>query len=262
MVYNIDLSGGTVVITGGNRGIGLAMSESCANAGANIAILFHSHPKAHEAAEKVAKQFNVKCKAYQCDVGDAKLVKETIEKVEADLGTPITGLMANAGVSVVKPALELTPEDFHKVFNANVLGAFNACQAVAQHWVEKQYKKGSIVITSSMSSSLYNQKGLNDPLTQIFYNSSKGAVSNMVKGLAAEWVKYGIRVNALEPGFCATEQTSGMDPKIREWQAASVPMGRFSEPKEQSEPAVLLLSDKASYVTGTILRPDGGFSAY
>jgi NAD(P)-dependent dehydrogenase (short-subunit alcohol dehydrogenase family) len=175
MVFTIDLSGKTIVVSGGNRGIGewaartlcrtvpcgltppsagLAMSEACANAGANVAILFHSHPKAHEAAENVAKQFNVKCKAYQCDVGDAKLVKDTVAQIEGDLGTPIHGLCANAGVSVVKPALELTTEDFHKVFNANVLGAFNTCQALAQHWVEKGYKTGSIVITSSMSSSV------------------------------------------------------------------------------------------------------------
>lgn len=240
---------------------GLAISKAVANAGANVAILYHSHPQAEEAAANVAKEFGTKVKAYKCDVSDAKLVKETVEHIEKDLGTPITGLAANAGVSVVKPALELTPEDFHKVFNANVLGAFNSCQAVAKYWVEKQ-QKGSIIITSSMSSELYNQKGLNDPLTQIFYNSSKGAVSNMVKGLAAEWAPYGIRVNALEPGFCNTEQTSGMDPKVREWQASSVPLGRFSEPHEQGEPAVLLLSDKASYITGTHLRPDGGFSVY
>lgn len=130
---------------------GLAISEAVANAGANVAILYHSHPKAQEAAENVAKKFGTKVKAYQCDVSDAKLVKSTIEKIEGDLGTPITGLAANAGVSVVKPALELTPEDFNKVFSANVLGAFNSCQAVAQYWVERKMK-GSIIVTSSMSS--------------------------------------------------------------------------------------------------------------
>ncbi|PWN39845.1 NADP-dependent mannitol dehydrogenase [Ceraceosorus guamensis] len=261
MVYTIDLTGGTVVVTGGNRGIGYAISEAAASAGANIAILFHSHPKAHEAAETLAKKHGVKVKAYQADVGDSKLVKETIDKIEKDLGTPITGLAANAGVSVVKPATELTTEDFHKVFNANVLGAFNVSQAVAQYWIQRQ-KKGSIVITSSMSSNLYNQQGPNEPLTQIFYNSSKGAVTNMVKGLAAEWAPHGIRVNALEPGFCETEQTSGMDAKIRDWQAASVPLRRFSKPQEQGDAALWLLSDKATYVTGAGYLVDGGFSAY
>lgn len=178
---------------------GLAISKAVANAGANVAILYHSHPEAPKAAENVAKEFGVKCKAYQCDVGDAEKVRQTIGTIEADLGTPIKGLAANAGVSVVKPATELTPDDFHKVFNANVLGAFNSCQAVANYWIEKKIK-GSIVVTSSMSSDIYNQKGLNEPLTQIFYNASKGAVTNMVKGLAAEWATHGIRVNALEPG--------------------------------------------------------------
>ena len=237
------------------------MSKAVANAGANVAIFYRSHPKAQEAAEQVAKEFGVKCKAYQCDVGDTELVKKTIKQAQDELGQ-VTGLLANAGVSVVKPAVELTTDDFRYVYDTNVLGVFNAAKAAAQLWIDSGYKKGSIVITSSMSSEIYNQKGLNDPLTQAFYNSSKGAVTNLGKCLAAEWAKHGIRVNMLEPGFCNTEQTSGMDKSIRDFQAASVPLGRFSEPHEQADPAVLLLSDKASYMTGSVLRPDGGFTIY
>ncbi|CAD6936107.1 unnamed protein product [Tilletia controversa] len=255
MVFTIDLSGSTVVVTGGNRGIGLAMSEAVADAGANVAILYRSHPEAEKAAEGVAKQFNVKAKAYKCDVGDAAQVKSVIAQIEGDLGTPIKGLMANAGVSVVKPALELTPEDFQYVYGTNVLGVFNTCREIAAHWI-KSGTKGSIVVTSSMSSEIYNQSGLNKPLTQVFYNSSKGAVTNMVKALAAEWAEHGIRVNALEPG------TSGMEASVREFQAASIPLKRFSQPREQAEPAVLLLSDKASYITGSVIRPDGGFTIW
>ncbi|PWN48252.1 putative NADP-dependent mannitol dehydrogenase [Violaceomyces palustris] len=261
MPFVIDLKGQTVIVTGGNRGIGLAMSKAVANAGANVAIFYRSHPKAQEAAESIAKEFGVKCKAYQCDVGDAKLVKETAKKAQEELGQ-ITGLMANAGVSVVKPATELTSEDFRYVYDTNVLGVFNSCQAVAQLWIESGYKKGSIVITSSMSSEIYNQSGPNQALTQVFYNSSKGAVTNMGKCLAAEWAKYGIRVNILEPGFCNTEQTSVMDAKVREYQSSSIPLERFSEPHEQADPAILLLSDKASYITGSVLRPDGGFTIW
>ena len=153
MVFEIKLNG-TVVTTGGNRGIGLAISKSCAQAGANVAMLYHSNPEAEKAAEEVAKEYGVKVKAYKCDVSDAELVKKTIQQAEADLGQ-ITGLAANAGVSIVKPALELTPDDFHKVFNVNVLGVFNACKAVAQHWVDTKFDKGSIVVTSSMSCLLY-----------------------------------------------------------------------------------------------------------
>lgn len=260
MPLEIKLTG-TVVVTGGNRGIGLAISRAAAAAGANVAIFYHSNPEAEKNAAEVAKDFGVKVKAYKCDVSDMQLVKQTVQQAEKDLGQ-VTALAANAGVSVVKPALELTPDDFHKVFNVNVLGVFNTAQAVASHWVETGFKKGAIVVTSSMSSEIYNQSGLCEPLTQIFYNSSKGAVTNMVKGLAAEFAQYGIRVNALEPGFCDTEQTSHMDAKIRDYQASTVPLKRFSEPKEQGEPAVFLLSELAHYITGTHLRPDGGFTIY
>jgi NAD(P)-dependent dehydrogenase (short-subunit alcohol dehydrogenase family) len=260
MVYEIKLSG-TVVTTGGNRGIGYAISQAAAEAGANVAILYRSHPDAEKNADELAKKYGVKVKAYQCDVSDAQKVKDTVKQAETDLGK-IVALAANAGVSVVKPATELTTDDFHKIFNVNVLGVFNASQAVAQHWIETGFDKGAIVVTSSMSSEIYNQAALGQPLTQVFYNASKGAVSNLVKGLAAEWAPHGIRVNALEPGYCNTEQTSGMDIKIRDYQASTVPLKRFSEPIEQAYPAIFLLSDKASYITGSHIRPDGGFTIY
>ena len=113
-----------------------------------------------------------------------------------------------------------------------------------------------------MSSQIINVVESADPLTQVFYNSSKGAVTNLGKCLAAEWATHGIRVNILEPGFCNTEQTSGMDKSIRDFQASSIPLGRFSEPHEQAEPCVLLLSDKSSYMTGSVIRPDGGFTIW
>lgn len=166
-MYQIDLKGLVVIVTGGNRGIGLAMSKAAASAGADIAILYRSHPQAEESAKKVADEFGVKVKAFQCDVGDIEAVTKTVEEV-SKMGT-IGGLLANAGISVVKPAFELTSKDFEAVYKTNVLGVFNVCTATAKHWVQKKYQGGAIVVTSSMSSGLYNQKGLNDPLTQAFY---------------------------------------------------------------------------------------------
>ena len=115
-------------------------------------------------------------------------------------------------MSVVKPALELTTDDFRYVYDVNVLGVFNTARAAAKLWIErdsgsaKDKKGGTIVITSSMSSRIINPKARNEALTQVFYNSSKGAVTNLTKGLAAEWAPHGIRVNALSPGYgeCVT----------------------------------------------------------
>ena len=120
---------------------------------------------------------------------------------------------------MVKPALEMTKDDFDKVYTVNVLGVFNAAQAAARLWVDSKYQGGSMVIVSSMSSQIINQVGQGKPLTQVrfpasllkeimldkweqvFYNSSKAAVSHLVKGLASEWAQYGIRVNAVSPGY-------------------------------------------------------------
>jgi sorbose reductase len=110
-----------------------------------------------------------------------------------------------------------------------------------------------------MSSQITNISGEPaKPLTQIFYNSSKAAVTSLMKGLAAEWAPHGIRVNAMSPGYVNTEQTSGMDPALRAFQAANVPLKRFAEPEEMAGQTVLLLSDYASYQTGTEYVVDGG----
>lgn len=254
--FTIDFSDKCIIITGGNRGIGYAYSRAVAQAGARVAIIYRSSKDAHEVAEKLGKEFGVQVKAYQCDVSDAEQTAQTFSLIDKDLG-PVTGLIANAGVSVVKPALELTSEDFHKVYGVNVLGVFNSTKAAAKLWIDKKHG-GSIVITSSMSSRIINQVAPNEPLTQVFYNSSKGAVSTLMKGLAAEWATHGIRVNALSPGYVNTDQTSGMEARVLENQAKTVPLGRFAEPHEMAGQAVLLLSDHASYMTGGEYFVDGG----
>ncbi|TFK52834.1 NADP-dependent mannitol dehydrogenase [Heliocybe sulcata] len=255
--FVIDFAGKCIVVTGGNRGIGLEISRAVAKAGASVAIIYRSSRDADEVASKIGKEFSVKTKAYQCDVSDADTVNKTFSKIDDEMG-PITGLVANAGVSVVKPALEMTTEDFNKVFTVNVLGVFNSARAAAKLWVDRKAQGGSVVITSSMSSQIINQVGANQPLTQIFYNSSKGAVTNLTKGLAAEWAEHKIRVNALSPGYVDTDQTAGMDEKVKKYQAENVPLKRFAKPEEMSGQAVLLLSDYASYMTGGEYVVDGG----
>jgi len=256
MVFAFDFTNKCIVVTGGNRGIGYAFSRAVAQAGARVAIIYRSSTDADQVASKLSEEFGVQTKAYKCDVADANLVVSTLEKIDKELG-PITGLIANAGVSVVKPALELTSEDFSKIFNVNVLGVFNTARAAAKLWINRK-SGGSIVITSSMSSQIINQTAPNQALTQVFYNSSKGAVSNLTKGLAAEWAPHGIRVNALSPGYVNTAQTAVMAKDIREHQAKNLLLGRFAEPHEMSGQALLLLSEHASYMTGGEYFVDGG----
>jgi len=254
--FSITFSGNCIVITGGNRGIGYAYTRAVAQAGANVAVIYRASQNAEEVTEKVGKEFGIKAKAYKCDVTDTELVNNTMKLINKDMG-PITGLIANAGISVVKPALELTHDDFRNVYDVNVFGVFNTARAVSKLWLE-QKTKGSIVITSSMSSQIINQSSMNDPLTQVFYNSSKAAVANLTKGLAAEWAKHGIRVNAVAPGYTKTDQTSNMDKKVLEYQSKALPIGRFAEPHEITGQALLLLSDHASYMTGGEYYVDGG----
>jgi len=205
MTFSIDLKDQCIIVTGGNRGIGLALSQACADSGAAVGIIYNSAQDAPDRAAEIAKKSGVKCEAYQCDVGDQEKVKEVFKKINSELG-PVTGLIANAGVSVVKDALKYNKQDFSKIFDVNVFGVFNCAQAMAQIWTDTGFKKGSIVITSSMSSQICNR-----PLTQCFYNSSKAAVSNLGKCLAAEWADRPIRVNMLSPGYVKTDQTAHME---------------------------------------------------
>jgi len=255
--FVLDLSGKTVVVTGGNRGIGYEFSRAVAKAGATVAIIYRSSKDADEVAAKIGKEFGVKTKAYRCDVSDADTVNKTFKIIDDELGN-VGGLIANAGVSVVNSAINLTAEDFNKVYSVNVLGVFNTARAAAKLWIDRKAQGGSIVITSSMSSQIINQAGENQPLTQVFYNSSKAAVSNLAKGLASEWAPHGIRVNCVSPGYVNTDQTSHMDPKLRAYQAANIPLKRFAEPREMTGQAVLLLSEYATYMTGGEYFVDGG----
>lgn len=258
MPISFDFSQSTVIVTGGNRGIGRAISETLAKAGANVAIVYNSAKDAPEVAAQIAKEHGVKVEAWKCDVGNPELVKSTFQEINDKFGQ-VTGLVANAGVSVVKDALEMKKEDFSFVYDVNVWGQFACAQAVADLWVKSGYKKGSIVLTSSMSSQIVN-KGIH----QVFYNSSKAAASSIVKQLAVEWADHGIRVNALCPGYVATDQTSHMDPKLLDWQKKDlVPLQRFSTPDEQSYITLLLLDPvMGAYCTGQEYFVDGGAQAW
>ncbi|KAG2130160.1 NADP-dependent mannitol dehydrogenase [Suillus bovinus] len=255
--FTIDFSGRCIIVTGGNRGIGLGYSEALAKTGARVAIIYRSHKDAPKVAEDLKKKYGVEVRAYKCDVTNAKQTVEMFEYINKELG-PVTGLVANAGVSVVKPSLDLTTEDFNYVFNVNVLGVFNSAVAAAKLWKGKNLKNLSIVITSSMSSQIINQAATNEPLTQVFYNSSKAAVSNLTKGLAAEWAGQNIRVNAVSPGYVKTDQTDTLPRDVIEYERNHIPLQKFARPEQITGQGLLLLSEHGDYMTGGEYFVDGG----
>ncbi|KAG8216182.1 hypothetical protein J3R82DRAFT_8205 [Butyriboletus roseoflavus] len=220
---------GIVVVTGGNRGIGKAYSYALAQSGTHVAMIYRQSQNAPDVARKIQEEFpNVKVRAYQCDVCDFDKLQQTFRQIEQDYQEKILGVIANAGISVVKPAMDLSHDEFQRVFGVNVFGVFNTCRAAAKLWTEGK-QEGSIVITASMSAQIINQASRNKPLTQAFYNSSKAAVRHLAKALAAEWAESRIRVNTISPGYVDTDQTKDMDKKIREHQQDNVPLRRFAQ---------------------------------
>jgi len=258
MVVAFDFAKRAYIVTGGNRGIGHAISTAIAKAGGNVAVIYRSAKDAEEVTAKLASDHGIKAKAYQCDVGQEDKVEQTFKQIKEDFGT-INGVVANAGVSIVKDATEMKYEDYKFVYDANVFGQFNCAKFAAKQWIADGFKEGSIIFVSSMSSQIVN-RGIH----QVFYNSSKAAASSIVKQLAVEWADHGIRINALCPGYVATDQTSHMDPKLLSWQKKElVPLQRFSEPHEQTGMVLLLLDPvMAAYMTGTEYFVDGGAQAW
>ncbi|KWU41507.1 NADP-dependent mannitol dehydrogenase, partial [Rhodotorula sp. JG-1b] len=238
-----------VLVTGGNRGLGVGIVEALAQANAKVAMIYNSAKDAHDVAKRLSEKWGTEIKAYQANVGESDKIRAVFTQVEQEMG-PIHGVVANSGISVVKPALELNADDFKKVFDVNVLGVFNTAQAAADLWIKRK-QPGSIVVISSMSDTI-----VNSPIQQVFYNSSKGAVSNLTRCLAAEWAPNQIRVNNVCPGFIETDQarkltspakqTMHMDPELRKNQSAEVPLGRFSKPWEQAGQVVYFLSKYSS----------------
>ncbi|OCF74877.1 hypothetical protein I204_03720 [Kwoniella mangroviensis CBS 8886] len=222
MVWQVDLKGKTIVVTGGNRGIGLAISEQVAQAGAHVAIIYRSSKDAPEVAKKISEKYGVHCEAYQANVADQQAITDLFKKIYFDVG-PIGGVVCNAGINYKKDALEYTKEDFDNHFGPNVWGVFTCAQAAQRLWKEHDYKNGRIVFVSSVSGTIANKGEV-----QAFYNPTK--------------------VNVLSPGYVLTDMNSNLrdDKGLREKVASDVMLNRISEPYEQDGTVVFFLSDYAS----------------
>lgn len=237
-----------VLVTGGSRGIGRAVALEAAENGADVAIIYSGNvKKAEETAEEIRKRGR-KAWTYKCDVAEWKEVSDTVKKIADDMGG-IDVVVNNAGITRDRMLLMMKEEDFDSVISVNLKGAFNVTRHAAKIMVKN--RKGSIVNISSVS-------GLMGNPGQINYASAKAGLVGMTKTSAKELARAGIRCNAIAPGFVATDMTEEMSSEAKETMSGMIPLGRAADPSEIAKAAVFLASDQASYITGEILKVDGG----
>jgi NAD(P)-dependent dehydrogenase (short-subunit alcohol dehydrogenase family) len=236
------------VVTGGNRGLGRAFAAALAGAGARVAIAARDQDRSQTVAADMGAL------AVSTDVTDEASVTAMLEAVTSELG-PVDVLVNNAGICFHRPALEVPDDEWRTVWDVNVDGLWRCSRVVGAQMVQRG--AGAIVNIGSISAQIVNR-----PQMQPAYNASKAAVHQLTKSLAAEWAPHGVRVNALAPGYTKTEMAPVDRPEFRRHWIEDAPMQRYAVPDELGPSLVYLASDASSFVTGTVLVADGGYTLW
>jgi len=247
-----DLTGKVAIVTGATKGLGRGMAEGLAKAGANVVIVSRNKAECEATAEEIAK-LGVKTLACPCDVTKMEMIPHLVESTVSAFGR-IDILVNNAGVAVTKPAEEMTEADWDFVMSTNLKGVFFLAQAVGRVMIAQ--KSGRIINIASMF-------GLVGDKNILPYLASKGGVLQMTKGLALEWAKHHITVNAVAPGYVITSinQKELTDEAIQRRMFSKTPLRRYGTPEEIAGTVIYLASDEAAFVTGSVYSIDGGWGA-
>ena len=250
-----DLDGRVAVVTGGARGLGLAMARALVGQGARVALV-DLLPAVEDSAGALAAETGGEVVGVVADVTSPESVDAAFGRVEAGLGTAQV-LVNAAGIAANQPAEDVDLAFWHRVMGVNVTGTLLPCQRFARAAFAAG-ATGSIVNVSSMSAFVVNV-----PQRQSVYNASKAAVDHLTRSLAVEWIGRGVRVNAIAPGYMRTEMTRGAIETEAEWVRqwlAHIPAGRMGEPDDLAGLVVFLASDASRYVVGATVVIDGGYS--
>lgn len=245
----LNLKGKVAIVTGASRGLGAGMAIGLAEAGADLVVVASS-ARLQETVDKI-KAMGRRCIGVQADLIDIKVIPQIIDATLKEYGH-LDILINCAGIIRRAPAIEFTEKDWDDVIQINQKATFFMCQAAAKEMVKQ--KKGKIVNIASL---LSFQGGIIVPS----YTSSKAAVAGLTKALANEWAPLGINVNAIAPGYMATEMTEALQKSAERAPAilARIPAGRWGTPEDMKGLAVFLASDAAEYVQGQVIAVDGGW---
>lgn len=250
-----DLTGDVAIVTGASSGLGVQFAKALANQGAKIALFARREEKLKEVAEEIKNEFGTEVRYYVTDVTDSAKVDENVSKVIEDFGK-VDILVNNAGLGLSAETIETSDDDWLKMMDINVNSLFYMARACAKNMKENGY--GRIINLGSIHSTVALANGA---LTM--YTTTKGAVENLTKALAVEWAKTGITVNAIGPGYFASEMTQDIlsDDSFNQFIQMSDPMGRTGQPGELDTALLMFASHNSTYTTGQLLTVDGGWLA-
>ncbi|EHL76853.1 3-oxoacyl-[acyl-carrier-protein] reductase [Bacillus smithii] len=242
------LEGKVALVTGASRGIGREIALEFAREGADVAVNYAgSEEKAREVAEEI-KAMGRKALLVQCDVSDSQAVQDMIKSV-VDYFGGLDILVNNAGITRDNLILRMKEEEWDAVINTNLKGVFLCTKAAARAMMKK--RSGRIINISSIV-------GITGNPGQANYVAAKSGVIGLTKTTAKEFASRGITVNAIAPGFISTDMTEDLPEEVKEAMIKQIPLARIGEPKEIARVALFLASPDSSYMTGQILRVDGG----
>ncbi|GAA1700379.1 glucose 1-dehydrogenase [Microbacterium sediminicola] len=248
-----SLAGRTALVTGATRGLGRAFARAIAEAGADVVV----HGRDAALADEVRAEIEaLGRKAYVVlgDLTDRAAVVDVVDRAISSAGR-IDVLVNNAGACIHRPALDIPDAEWDFVIDTNLTALWHMSQEVGRHMVQR--RSGSIVNVGSISGMIVNR-----PQMQPAYNASKAAVHQLTKSLAAEWAPSGVRVNAVAPGYIKTDMSPVDEPQYRRHWIEDSAQQRYATPDEVSPSVVFLASDAASFMSGTILVVDGGYTLF